>query len=217
MKQYTTVGLTGRFGIILLLALALSFGSTAMAKDSGKKVSKASKKPLIMLKKTEKRVRRMLAKPTKANTKRHEAKKQALKKVINKLFDFEELGRHSLGDHWKDRTPKEQKEFIGLLRALIEKNYLMRTSEQTRYKAKFVGFENDGENARVTVKVKSGNYELNFTFAMYAHPKGGWFIYDMIIDDVSLIENYQTEFNKIIKKKGFNELLGKMREKLDED
>ena len=216
MKQHTVRGSAGRIGIILLITVALGFSATGVAAEKGAKTSRASKKPLIMLKKTERTVRRMLAKPTKANTKRHEAKKQALKNVINKLFDFDELGRRSLGDHWKERTPKEQKEFTELLRALIEKNYLMRISEQTSYRAKFVGFENEGENARVSVKVKSGNYELNFTFAMYTATDGGWYIYDMIIDDVSLIENYQTEFNKIIKKKGFNELLKKMRDKLGE-
>ena len=216
MKQHTALGLAGRFGIILLIAVALGFTATGAAADTSAKAPGKSNKPLIMLKKTEKTVRKMLAKPTKANTKRHEAKKQALKNVINKLFDFDELGKRSLGDHWKERTEPEKKEFTELLRALIEKNYLMRISEQTSYKAKFVGFENEGENARVSVKVKSGNYELNFTFAMYTATDGGWYIYDMIIDDVSLIENYQTEFNKIIKKKGFNELLNKMREKLDE-
>ncbi len=217
MRKSTIIAIVSFVGVLLFsysIAYAASYGA-----DAGKKsvATGEDKSALILMKKTERKIRRILAVKTKKGTKKHRAKKLALKRVINRLFDFKELARQSLDEHWNEISESERKEFVDLLQKLIEKNYLMRISEHTKYRAKFTHYECDGKTARVTVKVKSGKYEFEFQFVLYKTSKGKWAIFDMVIDDVSLIENYRSQFNKIIKKSGFKKLLTKMRKKLDED
>lgn len=182
------------------------FSSAAMAQNQ---------EPLKLVKKTEQKIKVILEKPTEKGTKKHEAKKQALRKVINQMFDFEELAKKSLGSHYDGMSAADQKEFVSLLQKLIEKNYLMKISDRTEYKLIYTDYSVEDQTAAVVVKVKSGTYELSFSFSLYK-TRGSWYVFDMIIDDVSLIENYSGEFNSIIVKDGVQALLAKMRKKLKE-
>ena len=184
----------------------------APAKEDGQ-----NSEALLQIKRIELKIRKILGKVTKPGTPRHEAKKKVLKQVINQMFDFQELGKRSLSIHWDGLKPAQRKEFTGLLQSLIEKNYLMRISDRSTYEAKFVKYQCTGSEAEALVMVKSGTYEFDFTFRLFAGTQNKWLVYDMVIDDVSLIENYQSQFNSIIKKKGFPVLLEKMREKLNTD
>ena len=116
--------------VLLLLVLA-GFGAFANAAEeaapekAAATESTASKIPegtaLQLLRVKELELRKILSVATKPNTPAHEEKKKKIKKMIDELFDFNELGRRSLGRHWKPRTPEERQDFLITLRALVEK------------------------------------------------------------------------------------------------
>jgi len=168
-----------------------------------------------VMKAKEKEVAKLLAKPTTKGTEAHTQKEQTLQKTINELFDFDELGMRALDIHWDDITDAQRTDFIATLRALIEKNYLLRITGTTTYQIKWYDeYVSEGVTV-VRFKIKSGKYRAAIQFKVF-EKAGKPYIFDMLIDDVSLLESYRSQFNKIIKKDGFDKLMEKMKKKLTE-
>jgi phospholipid transport system substrate-binding protein len=142
----------------------------------------------------------------------------AVRRIANDIFDFGETARRSLGRHWQPRTPAEQAEFVGLFSDLLERSYISKVELYGGEKIQYLGDTIEGDQAKVQTKLvtKSGS-EIPIEYRM--HRKGGgerWLVYDVIIEGVSLIANYRTQFNKIIQTSSYQELVRKMKSKQDE-
>src|SRR6266850_1747693 len=135
-----------------------------------------------------------LKKPDKAKDRR-----VAVRKIANEIFDFSETPKRSLGRHWLARTPAEQAEFVQLFTDLLERSYISKVELYGGEKMQYVGdaIEN-GDQAKVQTKLltKQGG-EIPIEYRM--HKKADrWLVYDVVIEGVSLVANYRTQFNKII-------------------
>ena len=140
----------------------------------------------------------------------------AVRKIANEIFDFGETARRSLGPHWQGRTPAEREEFVQLFTDLLERSYISRVELYGGEKIQFLGDTTEGDQARVQTKLltKSGS-DIPIEYRM--HRKGDrWLVYDVIIEGVSLVANYRTQFNKIIRTSSYQELVRKMKTKQDE-
>lgn len=169
--------------------------------------------PLELMQSKEGQVKTLLAKPTVKGTPEHDRKESDLRAVINELFDFEELGKRALELHWDDLSDAQRVDFVSTLKALIEKNYLLRITKATTYTIQWFGAVPGEDYTTVRFKIASGKYKAAIQFRVIE--KGGkWVIFDMLIDDVSLMENYRSQFNRIIRNESFDALMGKMRKKL---
>ncbi len=169
---------------------------------------------LNLCKQKEKNIRKLLASPSKKGTPAHQKKEDALRVTINELFDFEELGQRALVLHWDDITPPQQKEFLATLQSLIEKNYLLKITSKSTYDIKWLPELAKEGHTLAGFWIKSGKYKAQIGLRVIKK-NGKNVVYDMLIDDVSLLENYRSQFNKIIRKSGFDELLAKMKRKLN--
>jgi len=205
MNNYSKIILTAVFTIALSLSFCFASTDSYASTDSIKKEIKAK----------EKVVRKILKQPAKAGSKKQAAKEADLKDTINKLFDFEELGMRALEMHWDDLSKEKQQEFVSLLQQLIEKNYLLKTAKTTKYKLKWGTIVPEDEYFVLGFKIKSGKYKATIQFRIL-EKNSTPVVFDMLIDDVSLMENYRSQFNRIIKKDGFEKLLEKMRNRLNE-
>lgn len=155
-------------------------------------------------------------KPLLANAEKNEKK---ILKTINDMMDFPTLCQDSLGRHWKDRTDAERKEFTETLHALIEKNVVKRLKDTKRHIITYESEEVDGGKATVVTIVASGSGPRDTqTEIVYKMKKKGpkWVVVDMVTDGVSLVQNYRSQFNKIITKDGWAVLMQKMKDKLAE-
>ncbi len=166
-----------------------------------------------LVKAKEKQVRAALKQNTKEGTPAHEAKREKIRGIINTFFDFEELGKRSLSVHWNERTDEERKQFLTKLQRLIENSYLDRIVGHADYQVRFMGARDMTDHKIVRMKIKSGKQVARVEFKLL-EKEARWVVFDMMIDDVSLLENYRTQFSKIIRKKGFAEVLVKMDKKL---
>src|SRR3989442_13921121 len=143
-------------------------------------------------------------------------RRAAIRQVANDIFDFSETAKRSLARHWAPRTPAERDEFVGLFTDLLERSYISKIDLYGGEKIQFVGEAIDGEGAVVRTKLvtKQGT-EIPVDYRM--HRRGDkWLVYDVVIEGVSLIANYRTQFNKIITTSSFQELVKKMRTKQEE-
>lgn len=143
-------------------------------------------------------------------------RRQRLKVAVEKIFDYEEMARRSLATHWKARTPAESKEFVQLYETLLENSYSSKIESYNQEKITYLNETVEGEYAEVKSKLttaKRDEYALDYRLMN----KGGkWLVYDVVIEGVSLVSNYRSQFNKIITNQGYGELVKKLRTKSEE-
>jgi phospholipid transport system substrate-binding protein len=192
---------------VLALAVALSLVA------AGRAVAGA---PTEQLKAQIDRVLKVLDDPELKKEGRNRERRAAVRKIANDIFDFGETARRSLARHWQGRTPAERDEFVQLFSDLLERSYISKVELYGGEKIQYLGDAVDGDQARAQTRLltKSGS-EIPIEYRM--HRKGDrWLVYDVIIEGVSLVANYRTQFNKIIQTDSYQALIKKMRHKQEE-
>jgi phospholipid transport system substrate-binding protein len=146
--------------------------------------------------------------------------KSEIKQLAATLLDYDELAQKSLAAHWDKLTPAQRTEFVATLRELIERNYVKQLRTNLDYQVQYKGEETDDAQATVTtvVKVKSAgkSTDAEIIYKMKKSPDG-WHVWDVITDEVSLVKNYRTQFNKIITEQSYDALIKKMKSKLKDN
>ena len=135
--------------------------------------------------------------------------------IIGEVFDFTELSKRTLGREWKKLNAEQQKEFIGLFRELLQGVYADRLLAYTDQK---VVFDNEKELKKGRAEVQShivlSDGRKVPIFYRLTNKGGQWKVYDLIIEGVSLVKNYRTQFREIIAKDSPEKLLEIMRDKV---
>ncbi len=154
----------------------------------------------------------VLDKPEKTQERR-----EAIRKVANDIFDFTEITKRSLGRHWQARTPAEQAEMVQLMTDLLERTYISKIEKYSGgEKVGYIGESLDGDVAMVRTKIVTPERtEIPIDYRMYRRDDR-WLTYDVFVEGVSLVANYRTQFNAIIQKSSYQELVKKMKEKQQE-
>ena len=147
---------------------------------------------------------------------RQRERRTAVRQIANDIFDFSETAKRSLARHWAPRSQAERDEFVGLFTDLLERSYISKIELYGGEKIQYVGESIEGEGAVVRTKLitKQGT-EIPIDYRMLRRGDK-WLVYDVVIEGVSLISNYRTQFNKIITTSSFEDLMKKMRTKQEE-
>ncbi|HEU5305545.1 MAG TPA: ABC transporter substrate-binding protein [Gemmatimonadales bacterium] len=143
-------------------------------------------------------------------------RRKAVRKIAEEIFDFGETAKRSLGRHWQGRTPAEREEFVQLFADLLERSYIGKVELFNGERITYTGETIDGDLAMVRTRIitKQGT-EIPVDYRL--HKRGErWLVYDVVIEGVSLVANYRTQFNKIIQTSSYQELVKKMRTKQEE-
>jgi len=141
-------------------------------------------------------------------------KKEKLEAIYGQMFDEVELSMRTLGGNWTKLNPAQQKEFIQLYRQILEKAYIDKILSYTNEKIVF-SKENmlSNNQAEVQTKVITSSKEIPIFYKVIL--KGGtWEVYDVVIENVSLVQNYRSQFNSILAKNTPDQLLEILREKV---
>jgi phospholipid transport system substrate-binding protein len=138
----------------------------------------------------------------------------SIRQTVLKRFDFEEMAKRSLAANWKDRTPAEQKEFVALYSDLLENTYIRKIERFENERVVYHDEKIDGEYAAVKTKIvdkKGLSIPVEYRILK---KKDRWEVYDIIIEGVSLVNNYRTQFTQIIRSSSYNDLVKRLREKV---
>ena len=134
-----------------------------------------------------------------------------LRDVIEERFDFDEMARRSLGRHWRSRTPAQQKKFVEAFREILIDSYLTTIESYRGEKVKYLRERIDNGYAEIDTLIvdeRGQEYSVNYRL----HRVGAqWRIYDVVIEGVSLVSNYRSQFDRVIRHDSFEELLQRMR------
>ena len=191
-----------RFASIASIVVALIVTSTLPARAGA---------PTDSLRQSVDQVVKILADP--AIRDNADARRVQVRKVAESIFDYPETARRSLGQHWNARTPQQQEEFVKLFADLLDRSYVSKIDLYQGERVQYTGEQADANDATVkTVIVAKKGTDIPVDYRM--HMKNGrWLVYDVIIEGVSLVSNYRTQFNKIIQTESYDALVQRLRAK----
>ncbi len=157
-----------------------------------------------------------LKQPTKV-----EERRLLLEKVVGDRFDYEEMSLRALGAPWKQLSDQEKHEFVSLFRALLIKTYRKQIETYSGEGVQYVNerVEKVGEKEYAEVRTKlfmSDKSELRLDYKLINKDKANWRVYDVVIQDIGLISNYQKQFAKIIRASSYQGLVDQLRTKSDD-
>jgi len=142
-------------------------------------------------------------------------KRSKISEVVYKRFDFRAMSQRTLATNWRKTTDAEKDKFVDLFSKLIENSYIGKLDSYTNEKVDYTGEKLDGRKAVVETLIITTSADIPVDYRVYQ--KGGqWLIYDVIIEGVSLISNYRSSYQEIMKNEGFEGLLTKMQAKIEE-
>jgi len=172
--------------------------------------------PTIEIKSTVDQVIQILTDPQVRGEGKKQERRKRLREVIFVRFDFQEMAQRSLGAHWQRRTPEEQTEFVKIFSDLLEQTYVDKIESYNNEKFIYTNERIDGHYADVNSKMRTSKGE-EFTINYKLHRVGeNWRVYDLVIENVSLINNYRSQFNRILTGSTYDELISKIKAKLSD-
>ena len=145
-----------------------------------------------------------------------EAKEQKIESIANQMFDYVALSRLTLGLSWKEFSKEQQKEFVSLYRSILKKAYMDKILAYTDEKVVFDKEMMLAENkAEVQTRIITKSADIPISYRVYLK-NGQWRVYDVIVEGISLVQNYRTQFREILANNPPEEVLKILREKTGE-
>jgi len=143
-------------------------------------------------------------------------RRKAVRRIADEIFDFEEMGQRALGQHWRPLTAEQRKEFVPLFADLVDRAYMSTIERYSGEPIQYTGERIEGDLAVVSTKILAKqDKEIPVAYRMLRHGDR-WLIYDVSAEGVSLVANYRTQFNTVIRTSSYDELLKRMRSRIDE-
>jgi phospholipid transport system substrate-binding protein len=145
-------------------------------------------------------------------TKQSERREQ-LKQVLFSRFNFAEMAKRSLGPNWARRTPQEQEEFVRLFTEVLERAYADIIESYIDEKIVYLAEKVDSGYADVNSKIvtnKGEEYSINYRAQLVGNE---WKVYDVVAENISLVNNYRSQFNRVIAKSSYEELVRRLKDK----
>ena len=156
-------------------------------------------------------VQKVLDDPALKTDERRPERRAAVRKLAAEAFDVQETARRALGPHWQQRTPTEREEFVQLFADLLEQTYIAKIDLYGGERLRFTDERVDGDSAvvRARVTTKQGT---DVPVEGRMHKKADrWLLYDVTIENISLIANYRAQFDRIIRTQSYAELVKRLR------
>ena len=136
-----------------------------------------------------------------------------LREALNPIFDYEEMAKRALGPHWRKRTAAEQVEFVKLFRDFLERVYSDKIFLYGGEKVRFGHEVIDNEFAQVESTIIQPKGEQIAVVYKLRQVNGQWKVYDAIVENISIINNYRSQFDRVISSSSYEELVKRLREK----
>lgn len=143
-----------------------------------------------------------------------ERRRQLVKARVDQRFDYEEMAKRSLGPTWGRLSPAQRSEFVRLFGELLEASYSDKIDKYAGETVTFLGESLDGDYAEVRTMLVRPNDKIPMNYRLVN--KSRWVIYDVVIEGVSLVSNYRSQFSQIISQSSYQELLHRLRTRVEE-
>jgi phospholipid transport system substrate-binding protein len=142
-------------------------------------------------------------------------RREQLRQILFARFDFTEMAKRALGSNWRRRTPQEQDEFVRLFTEILERAYADIIESYTDEKIVYLNERVEGGFADVGSKIltsRGEEYSVNYKAHLISNE---WKVYDVIAENISLVNNFRSQFNRVIANSSYEELLRRLRDKAE--
>ena len=196
-------------GVILLLLLSPQFICAAIPSQSN---------PMALIKSGTEKALQLLHESRTGQARSLRQRRGEIMDIVSEYFNFEEMAQRALGRPWKEQTLDKRQEFAQLFKQLLFNTYINRLENYT----------GSNENVSYDSEQLEGDYALVKTHILYQgssnvsidyrlHCVGGqWRVYDVVVEGISFVDNYRSQFASILTNGSFDSLLKKLREKIDQ-
>jgi phospholipid transport system substrate-binding protein len=169
--------------------------------------------PLDLVRTTVDRAIQILKDPELSSPDRKKERVERLRETLVAIFDYEEMAKRALGPHWRQRTPAEQEEFVKLFRDFLERVYSDKIGLYGGEKVRFGREVMDNEFAQVeSTIIRPKGEEIAVVYKL-RQVNGQWKVYDAIVENISIVNNYRSQFDRVISSSSYEELVKRLRGK----
>ena len=144
-----------------------------------------------------------------------EGRRTALRKTIDQRFNYSQMVRRSLAKNWEPRSDQERRAFIKLFKALLENSYANKLESYSDEKIEYIDEVIKGKYALVKTEVVRPASVIAVDYKLIKE-NGNWKVYDFVIEGVSMVRNYRSQFTKIIRNDSYEVLVQKLTDKINE-
>jgi len=193
----------------MMLLSAVWLGSMGLA---------AAGEPTDLIRQTTDQAIKILDDPQLQGPEKRAQRQERLRKMADEAFDWPDMAKRALATHWRGRTPQQQQEFTGLFKDLVQRSYLNSLDSAAGERQDIVYAGEQTQDAQSVVKTKvitKRKTEVPIDYRLHK-VNGRWKIYDVLIEGVSLVNNYRSQFNEIVTKSSYDELVQKIKSKGEE-
>ena len=170
--------------------------------------------PTESIKQTTDKIIAILQDPVLKEADKEPERRRLIRRAADERFNWNEMARRSLAQHWKKRTNQEKEEFVTLYADLLERTYMKRLENYSGEKVTYDGERIEGDYSLVDITVFTSQ-DLQIPVQYRLRKRGSdWLIYDVLIEGVSLINNYRQQFNDIILRSSYEDLVEQLRKKV---
>ena len=172
-----------------------------------------------MVRQTTEQVLKILEDPQLQGPDKQDARQERLRQISHRAFNWQEMAQRALATHWRERTPQERQEFVALFRDQVERTYMGRLEQAAKERQAIQYGDEQVEGSRAVVRTKAftkGNVEVPLEYRLQ-QVDGRWLIYDVIVEGISLVNNYRSQFNRIINTSSYENLIQRMKSRQTED
>ncbi len=143
--------------------------------------------------------------------------RQKLRSVIGGHFDFTDMSRSALGIHWKSLSERQRNEFVPIFTRLLESAYMSRIEHYSGQQVQYVREISDspGYAEVYTNIVQNGAQPIGVNYRL-EQSDGGWKVYDVLVDGISLVQNYRAQFDRVINSSGYDSLVELIKTKVNQ-
>ena len=191
---------------------SLKLGLTTLALWLGGSSISFADMPTDQVKETVGRVVTILRDPSLVREDKAAERREALRQAILPRFDFSEMAKRSLGSHWKNQQSR-QEEFVAVFTNFVENTYVGKVESFKDEKIVFARERIEQNLAEVGTQIvpsKGEPFSLNYKLHLVGND---WKVYDVVIENISMVNNYRSQFSRILANASFDELIRKLREK----
>jgi len=189
---------------VFLLALMCSVLFAAATQDS--------ESPTEVVRATVNEVLHILEDPSLKDRAKLLPRRRMLEEVIARRFDYAEMSKRALAAHWIPLTGTERTEFVDLFKSFLSDRYAEKIEGYSGERVLYLSERTEGTYAEVRTKLRSSKVEIPMDYRLFLK-EGKWYAYDIVVDGVSLVRNYRSQFDTIIRANSYQELVRRLRER----
>jgi len=187
---------------IVALTCTIAFGSSGQTSETPTEAVRSTLTEVFRILEDE-----TLKDPSKLIPRRH-----MLEEVIASHFDYREMSKRALAAHWVPLTTSERAEFVQLFRSFLSDRYAEKIESYSGQHVFYLSERIEGTHAEVRTELRSGKVEIPMDYRLHVND-GTWQAYDLILDGISLVKNYRSQFDKIIRFDSYEELVRRLRDR----